>query len=246
MKKTFILFLTMSIFNNVYLQTFLEKQKTYPRVQAAYKEKLNSLEVLLMSASLSLTDLEIFIRIFKQEKLLEVWGKKKKDTTFKLVSTYTLCATSGKLGPKRAQGDEQMPEGIYNIVNFNPTSNFYLSLKINYPNASDLKFCKNNKCGTDIFIHGNCVTTGCFPIGDEAIKELYILAIEATSQGQTQIPVHIFPTKLNEKNFADIVKIYPQHEEFWKSLKPIYEYFETYKKLPKITIESTGYYKIVN
>jgi len=43
---------------------------------------------------------------------------------------------SGKLGPKRQQGDMQIPEGFYHISGFNPASNFYLSLRINYPNPS--------------------------------------------------------------------------------------------------------------
>lgn len=231
--------------NSVSSQTFLEKQKSFQRVQIAYKEKLSSLEVLLMASGLTLNDIQIFIRIFKQEKLVEVWGKQKKDTTFKLIKNYPLCALSGTSGPKRMEGDAQMPEGIYSIVHFNPNSNFYLSLKIDYPNLSDIKFCKNNKCGGDIFIHGNCITTGCFPIGDEAIKELYILALEATSQGQHKIPVHIFPCKLTSNNLADIIRIQSQHEAFWKSLLPIYQYFEDNKRLPVVRVSAKGFYEIV-
>ncbi|MCX7863199.1 MAG: hypothetical protein N2449_09430 [Bacteroidales bacterium] len=225
-------------------QTFLEKQKSNQRVAAAYKEKQTILETLLLASNLSINDLQLFIRIFKQEKLLEVWGKKKNDTLFKHITSYPLCATSGKPGPKRMQGDEQMPEGVYQIIHFNPNSSFLLSLKLNYPNASDVKFCYQNKCGNDIFIHGNCVTVGCFPIGDEAIKELYILAIEAASQGQSRIPVHIFPCKMNEQNINDLQTIYPQHQQFWNSLKPIFDYFETHRKLPLVRIKADGYYEI--
>lgn len=228
----------------VWTQTFLEKQKTYQRVQIAYKEKTSSIETLLMAADLNINDLQIFIRIFKQDKVLEVWGKKKNDTTFKLINTYPLCATSGQPGPKRMQGDGQMPEGVYHIIQFNPSSNFYLSLKIDYPNSSDLKFCQQNKCGNDIFIHGNCVTIGCFPIGDEAIKELYILALEATAQGQNRIPVHIFPCKMTEKNVSEIVSIYPQHQTFWNSLKTVYDYFESRKRIPLVRVNASGYYEI--
>lgn len=240
-----IIFLLLFAFPSfVWSQTFLEKQKTYQRVQIAYKEKSSSIETLLMAAGLELNDIQIFIRIFKQDKLLEVWGKRKNDTTFKLINTYPLCAISGQPGPKRLQGDGQMPEGVYHIIQFNPSSNFYLSLKINYPNSSDLKFCQQHKCGNDIFIHGNCVTNGCFPIGDEAIKELYILALEATSQGQNRIPVHIFPCKMNDTNISELLNIYPQHQLFWNSLKPVYEYFETRKKIPQVKIDASGYYEI--
>ncbi len=230
--------------NKAESQNFLNNQKSHARVKTAYKEKLSSLEILLMASGLKLNDIQIFIRIFKQEKLLEVWGKSKSDTIYKQITSYPLCAVSGSVGPKRMEGDEQMPEGIYNIVHFNPNSNFYLSLKIDYPNLSDIKFCKYNKCGGDIFIHGNCITTGCFPIGDDAIKELYILAIEATSQGQHRIPVHIFPSKLSDKNLEDIVRIQPQHEFFWKTLQPIYQYFENIKKVPQVKVSNKGYYEI--
>ncbi len=236
-----LLFFTSFVFG----QTFLEKQKTYQRVQIAYKEKFSSIETLLMAAGLELNNLQIFIRIFKQDQLLEIWGKKKNDTTFKLINTYPLCAISGLPGPKRLQGDGQMPEGVYHIIQFNPTSNFYLSLKIDYPNNSDLKFCQQHKCGNDIFIHGNCVTTGCFPIGDEAIKELYILALEATSQGQNRIPVHIFPCKMTDKNTSELLNIYPQHKTFWNSLKTVYDYFETKKTIPFVKVNASGYYEIV-
>ncbi len=245
MKPLIFIVLSFIFMNRAESQTFLERQKSYPRVKTAYKEKLSSLEVLLMASELKLNNIELFIRIFKQEKLLEVWGKSKTDTTYKLIINYPLCAVSGSIGPKRTEGDEQMPEGIYNIIYFNPNSNFYLSLKLDYPNLSDIKFCKNNKCGGDIFIHGNCITIGCFPIGDEAIKELYILALEATSQGQNRIPVHIFPCKLTNNNLEEIIKIKPQHEYFWKNLQPIYNYFENTKKLPLIRVNAKGDYEIV-
>ncbi|NSW46014.1 MAG: L,D-transpeptidase family protein [Bacteroidales bacterium] len=226
-------------------QTFLENQKSYERVKTAYKEKLSNVEMLLMASNLDLKDLQLFIRIFKQERVLEVWGKKKMDSSFKLVTTYPLCSTSGKPGPKRQQGDEQMPEGVYKISQFNPTSNFYLSMRVDYPNAADLKNCKSGKPGNDIFIHGNCVTIGCFPIGDDAIKELYIMAIEATAQSSQPIPVHIFPTKMTQENMQSLYTLYPEHKLFWENLQPVYHAFENNKKNPLVRITAKGTYEVV-
>ncbi len=225
-------------------QTFLEKQKSYDRVKTAYREKLSNVESLLMASKLDLNDLQLFIRIFKQEKMLEVWGKKKNDSVWTVITNYPLCATSGKLGPKRLQGDNQMPEGFYYINRFNPVSNFYLSLSINYPNASDIKFAYGQPAGGDIFIHGNCVTVGCFPLGDDAIKELYIMAIEATAQGQRRIYVEIFPFKMTEDNIKIATQLYPQYTAFWKTLKPVYDYVEKNKKPPLIRINGNGNYEI--
>ena len=51
--------------------------------------------------------------------------------------SYPICAGSGDLGPKRERGDGQVPEGLYEIDRFNPTSRYHLSLRVNYPNLSD-------------------------------------------------------------------------------------------------------------
>ncbi|MBC7451384.1 MAG: hypothetical protein H7259_07840, partial [Cytophagales bacterium] len=65
------------------------------------------------------------------------WAKGKTSTQFTLTKTYSICSASGTSGPKRKQGDNQVPEGVYYIDRFNPASNFHLSLGLNYPNTSD-------------------------------------------------------------------------------------------------------------
>ena len=77
---------------------------------------------------------------------------------------------------------------------------YHLSLGINYPNASDRILSDSEKPGGSIYIHGHCVSTGCIPISDEPIEELYVIAGAAKSRGQEFIPVHIFPIKYNVKN----------------------------------------------
>ncbi len=111
--------------------------------------------------------MDILLRAYKQESELELWAKNKKDKQYTLLKTYKICASSGTLGPKRKQGDIQVPEGFYVIDRFNPVSNFYLSLGVSYPNASDKILGVKGALGGDIFIHGNCVTIGCLPISDD-------------------------------------------------------------------------------
>lgn len=133
-------------------------------------------------------------------------GKRKRRNP---VCTYPFCASSGILGPKRKEGDRQIPEGIYYINHFNPVSNFHLSLGINYPNPSDKILSDPAQPGESFYIHGNCVTIGCIPISDDKIKELYILAVEAYNNGQVKIPVHIFPDRLpNEAAIKKLVDDY--------------------------------------
>lgn len=113
----------------------------------------------------------------KHEKVLEVWTKK--DSHYIHIVDYPFTAFSGILGPKFKEGDRQIPEGIYGISHLNPNSKFHLSMRVSYPNAFDKKMAKKEKrtnLGGDIMIHGNRVTIGCIPIGDDKIEELYFLA----------------------------------------------------------------------
>jgi murein L,D-transpeptidase YafK len=162
-----------------------------------------------------------------------------------LLRIYDFCSTSGTLGPKRREGDLQIPEGIYYINHFNPLSNFHLSLGINYPNASDKILSNKQHPGGAIYIHGNCVTIGCIPITDDKIKELYILAVDARNNGQTKIPVHIFPSALNTPGWNSLQQEFkqePQRLKFWENLKPIYQDFEAHKVMKTVKVNSKGEY----
>jgi murein L,D-transpeptidase YafK len=131
---------------------FKEQQLKQSRVKSAYAEKEEKVKKLLGAKNIDITALEIFIRAFKQEEVVEIWAKNKQDSAFKLLTTYPFCSSSGTLGPKRKQGDFQTPEGFYFIDRFNPLSNFHLSLGINYPNGSDRILGNKSALGGDIFI----------------------------------------------------------------------------------------------
>lgn len=210
---------------------FKEQQLKFDRVKSAYEEKESAVKDLLKAVD---GKYEIFLRAFKKEEELEVWIKTgNTNSTYSLLTKYDFCTSSGTLGPKRKEGDLQIPEGVYTINHFNPFSTFHLSLGINYPNASDRILSDKKHPGGAIYIHGNCVSIGCIPITDDKIKELYVLAVESKNDGQNNIPVHIFPQRdIEETN------------EFWKNLKTIYDDFETNKKLRPITVDKTGAYKL--
>lgn len=118
--------------------SFKDRQLNEARVKIAYEHVEDTVKMYFNAKRLSMEKFQLFIRAFKREDKLEVWIKERNKTQFVLLQTYDFCATSGSLGPKRKQGDLQIPEGVYHINHFNPVSNFYLSLGINYPNASDL------------------------------------------------------------------------------------------------------------
>ena len=86
---------------------------------------------------------------------------------------------------------------------FAPNSLFHLSLGLNYPNASDKILGDSIRPGSNIYIHGNCVSTGCIPISDEPIEEVFFIASVVKEQGEEFIPVHVFPVRYNVKKSMD-------------------------------------------
>jgi murein L,D-transpeptidase YafK len=74
----------------------------------------------------------------------------------KVLKIYKVALGRDPVGPKRREGDGKTPEGEYKISGKNPHSQFHLSLRISYPNASDRERAKKMGVnpGGDIFIHG--------------------------------------------------------------------------------------------
>jgi murein L,D-transpeptidase YafK len=190
----------------------------------------------------------LYVRSFKYDRQLEVWVKGSRKEPFKLFKSYKVCMQSGAMGPKRMEGDYQVPEGFYYINEFNPNSNYHLSLGLNYPNASDKVLSDSIRPGGEIYIHGNCVSTGCLPISDLPMEELYVLASYAKSQGQDFIPVHIYPVKYAVKKsfdyLAEATKNNQLLQQFAIRLKEAYDYFEEKKQLPVIMVAKNGNYVI--
>jgi murein L,D-transpeptidase YafK len=191
---------------------------------------------------------EVYLRSFKYEKQLEVWVKSNEKEGFKFLKTYKVCQQSGTTGPKRFEGDFQVPEGFYYINEFNPNSMYHLSLGLNYPNASDRILSDPKSPGSAIYIHGNCVSTGCLPITDGPIEELFFLTNTVRSQGQEFIPVHIFPIKYNTPSSrAYLEKTTKENEQlkiFTQNLKQVYDFFEQKKELPIVLVNKDGKYII--
>ncbi len=228
--------------------SFIDYQKTFPRPSEAMQRKVDTLQKQFAEKKLQWPAKYIYIRSFKYDSQLEVWVKNNVSDAFQLFKTYKVCALAGTLGPKRMEGDYQVPEGFYYINEFNPRSNYYLSLGINYPNLSDKILSDSLRPGSEIYIHGSCVTVGCIPIMDQQIDELYILAAYAKDRGQDFIPVHIFPVRFNKeksvKYLEGLTKDDPALKKFANKLEDAYDYFEKYKQLPVVMIGGKGEYMI--
>jgi murein L,D-transpeptidase YafK len=225
--------------------SFKKIQLSNARVRKAYDEKEKIVLDYFKEKNLDFSGFQLFIRVFKKEQKLEVWIREKDNNTHALLHTYDFCSSSGTLGPKRKEGDLQIPEGVYEINHFNPLSNFYLSLGINYPNASDKILSDASHPGGSIYIHGDCVTIGCIPITDDKIKELYVLAVEARNNGQQKIPIHIFPDRLDAGAIEKLSLAYLADKDlimFWKNLQTVYLDFQSTKRIGKIGVMSNGAY----
>jgi murein L,D-transpeptidase YafK len=228
--------------------SFVQIQKSISRPGGAFQRFEDSLEKQFEKKQLTWPPQNVYLRSFKYDKQLEVWVRANATDPYKLLKTYKVCMASGTIGPKRHEGDFQVPEGIYHINEFNPNSNYHLSLGLNYPNASDKILSDEKKPGNAIYIHGSCVSTGCIPIADMPIEELYVLTAYAKDAGQEFIPVHVFPVKFDVKKSADYlneaVKNDPTLLSFTNALKEVFNYFETKKQLPIITVDSEGQYEV--
>ena len=202
---------------------FWQQQLRFPRVRVALAGTGPAVAELLRAHGLDPGRLEIMVRVIKTNRELEVWARNHGADRFEPLQRYPLAATSGRLGPKRRAGDQQVPEGFYQIDRFNPKSDYHLSLGLNYPNAADQALGEPNP-GGDIFIHGGEVTIGCLPITDLGIEEVYLIAVAARAAGQALIPVHIFPFPLTESELGR--RGASPNQAFWRGLMPGYAHFE--------------------
>lgn len=240
-----ILLLTFIILSLSAQSDFLTEQKRYERVRTAINEKEDLVINNLKETNIELDQLNIIIIAYKSESEIDIFAKREIEDTYKNLVNYSICSKSGQIGPKRKQGDYQVPEGFYFIDRFNPVSSFYLSLGLNYPNLSDRRKSTATNLGGDIFIHGSCVTIGCLPITDEKIKELYLYAINAKHNGQKKIPVYIFPFRMSDQKFKEFEEKYSNDAElinFWKNIKSGYDKFFKEKTELNISVNNEGDY----
>lgn len=149
----------------------------------------------------------VMLIALKSEARLELWAESQ--SGWKFVRSYLVQATSGRLGPKLRQGDHQVPEGIYRVRALNPRSRYHLALALDYPNAFDQARAREDgraRLGGDIMIHGDRVSDGCLPMGDEAIEELFALTARV---GAENVSVIVSPMDLRRVGTAAAIARIP-------------------------------------
>ena len=189
----------------------------------------------------------LLLRVFKDERVLEMWAVASPGGPFVHVGDRPVCASSGGPGPKARTGDGQVPEGLYRVTTLNPWSRFHLSLRLDYPNAADR--ARNpgvpvSALGGEIFIHGDCVTIGCVPLGDEAIEEVYLAALETRSRGG-EVSVLVLPARPGSARWDGLMKdASTVNGPLWRSLARISERLDTSNRMPRVRSEADGRYSM--
>jgi murein L,D-transpeptidase YafK len=179
----------------------------------------------------------VFLRITKQPGRLELWVEADAGG-FVRFKAYPICAFSGALGPKQRVGDNQAPEGFYVVPpsRMNPASAFHLSFDLGYPNAFDRA---HGRTGSALMVHGNCVSIGCYALGDAAIEEVWTAMAAAFRAGQPFVRVHAFPFPMTPENLA----AHPDsaNAAFWADLGRGWDVFERKKRPPDVRVVGGRY-----
>jgi murein L,D-transpeptidase YafK len=237
MIKKLLYIIPIFLFLNAYSQK---------RVDIFFNKNYEKLKVQFKNKNLTFPPKNVFIRVFKYEGELELWVADSVCDEYKLFKSYRICMNSGELGPKRKEGDLQIPEGFYYITQLKTITNYHLALKINYPNESDLILGDKNRPGGEIYLHGKCVSIGCVSVNDNDIEEVFILVELSRKMGQTITPVQIFPINFSDRCSKEHFNYKFTNKEnllsFEKNLEEGYNFFVKHKRPPLIIVDETGKY----
>jgi len=184
----------------------------------------------------------VFIRIFKEERELELWMRDEMGGRYTLFKQWPI-ATYGMagLGPKLKEGDGKAPEGFYHVAarQLNPNSKYHLAFNLGYPNSFD-QFHKST--GSALMVHGSDVSIGCYAMSDPVIEVIYLL-VDAALRGkrQDEVSVQCFPFRMTEARLAREEAEGNEWAVFWRNLKQGYDLFEQTKVPPLVGAKDGKY-----
>jgi len=108
-----------------------------------------------------------------------------------IVRSYHVALGLNPVGQKERSGDFRTPEGSYRLERRNPRSDYFLSIKVSYPSAADLRRARARHwdSGGSIMIHGlpnylkhdleyyetHDWTDGCIAVSNADMVEIWML-----------------------------------------------------------------------
>src|ERR1039458_254973 len=102
-------FSTISSYGQNEDKTFRDYQFSSIRVIEAYKKYNDTVGREFKKKNIQYPPKDIYLRAFKSQNELELWARNNGNGEYKLIKTYRICSISGLLGPKRKEGDRQVP-----------------------------------------------------------------------------------------------------------------------------------------
>lgn len=208
------------------------------RSKRAQETRLPVVTELFQKAGVTFPPAELAFVAYKAEKQLEVWAAATAGGPVAKVATYGICAASGVVGPKRYEGDRQVPEGFYVIQYGWAESNYHLEMKVSYPNLVDKVLGpKTRPLGGEIMIHGACASIGCLAMGDERAEELWVMM---RAMGDARVKVHIYPSRDMDALLAD--PSHAAHHTFWRNLEEGRRIFLGESRIPAVKADWHGVY----
>lgn len=138
------------------------------------------------------------------DKVLVEKGKRqlhllKDDKPFR---TFPIALGVAPVGDKEREGDQKTPEGVYHLDLRNPNSEFFLSIRISYPNSMDLALARRKGMdpGGQIMIHGQPNvptysaayyskedwTNGCIAVSNSDMIDIWLMT-------PNNVPIEIVP-----------------------------------------------------
>jgi murein L,D-transpeptidase YafK len=119
-----------------------------------------------------------------------------------VVRSYHVSLGLSPIGQKERSGDFRTPEGTYRLERRNARSDYFLSIKVSYPNDADLKRARLRhwNTGGSIMIHGlpnflkhepefyqsHDWTDGCIALSNADMTEIWMLTPD-------EVPIDILP-----------------------------------------------------
>ena len=119
-----------------------------------------------------------------------------------VLRSYRVALGLMPAGNKQRAGDFRTPEGVYRLTRRNSRSDYFLSIQVSYPNATDLQRARRNRwqAGGSIMVHGwpNNLrhppdyystadwTDGCIALSNADMVEFWLLS-------RANMPIEIMP-----------------------------------------------------
>jgi L,D-transpeptidase-like protein len=119
-----------------------------------------------------------------------------------IVRSYHVALGLSPVGQKERSGDFRTPEGTYRLDRRNARSDYFLSIKVSYPNEVDLKRARSRHwdSGGSIMVHGlpnylrhepeyylsHDWTDGCIAVSNADMTEIWMLTPD-------DVPIDILP-----------------------------------------------------